>query len=411
LQTEQIVENWLTAEYDYIQPRRGQILKGVILQLAGGEVIVDVGLKRDGLVLERDLRNLDPEDLAQLEPGTEITTRVVYPRDREGRLLLSIYQARFQRDWEQASAYLASGDLWEGEVDGCNKGGLTVAFGSLRGFVPISHLSQRGLRRLPPDEFQARLEAYVGQSLPTKVIEVDPARRRLILSARLGRRALEKQVLQRLLGELSEDQVVRGRVTHLCDFGAFVDIGGAEGLVHVSELAHHIVGHPGEVVHMDEEIDVYVLRLDHKRQRISLSLRRLLPDPWDTVQETYTEGQMVTGMVARVAEFGAFVTLADGITGLAHTSELADPPVANPESILRAGESRLFQILRIDPERRRIGLSLKQADYSPEADEWLTQELSAAEGSALTAELPLDTVGDGAQPVLEAQVFKAPQVL
>jgi small subunit ribosomal protein S1 len=412
LQAEQIiVKGWLTAEYDYTQPRRGQILKGVIVQMDGGEVIVDVGLKRDGLVLERDLRYLDEEDIVQLEPGKEVLTRVVYPRDREGRLVLSVYQARFQRDWEQASAYQASGEIWEGEVSGHNKGGLTIEFGSLRGFVPLSHLSQRGIRQLPPDEHEARMQSYAGRSLPLKVIEVDPARRRLILSERLGRRAMQEQTLERLLSELTEGQVIKGQVTNLCDFGAFVDIGGAEGLVHVSELAYRTVRHPSEVLRAGEEIEVYVLRLDHPRKRISLSIRRLQPDPWDKVQETYTEGQLVEGTVTHLAEFGAFVALEEGVEGLAHISELADPPIANPDAILSPGESRLFRILHIDTQNHRIGLSLKQADYSPEVDEWLAEQpLALGETDDPAAILPPEAVEQAAQiPEAVEQAVQVPE--
>jgi len=372
MSTEHSIVGWLTEPYDYQSPRRGQIRKGKILRLEEGGAIVDVGLKRDGFVPSRDIERLRSEAVTQLEVGQEVMTRIVRPRDREGNLILSLYQARMEKDWKKAQEFLESGQVWEGQVTDSNRGGLLVRFGHIRGFVPASHLWGLDSRHLPPDQRQAKLQAYVKQELVLKVIEVDRDRRRLILSERLARRQLRRQTMERLLDELLEGQVVRGVVTRLVNFGAFVDLGGADGLIHVSELAWRRVRHPKEVVQVGDEVDVYILRLDHERKRISLSLKRLQPSPWDLVDETYTGGQLVSGVVTNVVEFGAFVLLDIGVEGLVHISELADPPPSDPHEVVQRSDELVVRILRVDSLRHRLSLSLKRV--SPQQrGEWLAQ--------------------------------------
>jgi small subunit ribosomal protein S1 len=363
---------WLTKPYDYQSPRRGQIRKGKILRLEEGGAIVDVGLKRDGFVPWQDIERLKDEAVTQLEVGQEVMTRIVRPRDRDGNLILSLYQARMEKDWTKAQEFLESGQVWEGQVSDSNRGGLLVRFGHIRGFVPASHLWGLDGRHLPPDQRQAKLQAYVRQELPLKVIEVDRDRRRLILSERLARRQLRRRTMERLLDELLEGQVARGTVTRLVNFGAFVDLGGADGLIHLSELAWRRVRHPKEVVQVGDEVDVYILRLDHQRKRISLSLKRLQPSPWDLIDETYTQGQLVSGVVTNVVEFGAFVLVDIGVEGLVHVSELADPPPSDPRQVVQRGDELVLRILRVDSFRHRLSLSLKRV--SPQQrGEWLAQ--------------------------------------
>ena len=370
---ERSIEGWLTEPYDYQSPRRGQIRKGLILRLEERGAIVDVGLKRDGFVPQRDIERLGSEAASQLEPGREVVTRIVRPRDRDGNLILSLYQARLERDWTKAQELLESGKVWQGKVTGYNRGGLLVRFGHVRGFVPTSHIWGLDSWHLSPDQRQAKLQNYVGRELPLKVIEVTRDRRRLILSERLARRQQRKQEMERLLNELLEGQVVRGTVTQLVDFGAFVDLGGADGLVHTSELAWRRVRHPGEVVQVGDEIDAYVVRLDRQRKRIGLSLKRLQPDPWHLVDDTYVGGQLVTGVVTSVVKFGAFALLGIGVEGLVHMSELADPPPSDPREVVQRGDELLLRILRIDAFRHRISLSLKSVSPQ-ERGEWLAQQ-------------------------------------
>lgn len=373
MSTEDSIKGWLTEPYDYQSPRRGQTRKGVILRLGEEGAIVDVGLKRDGLVLWRDIERLESEMVAQLQVGQEVMACVVRPRDRDGNLILSLYQARMEMDWTKAQELLENDQVWQGKIINCNRGGVLAEFGHIRGFVPASHLVKLGNRRLPPDRRQTALEAYVGQELSLKVIEIDRSRRRLILSERLARQQLRRQKMEHLLDELLEGQVVQGTVSCLCDFGAFVDLGGADGLIHLSELSWRRVRRPGEVVQVGDKVDVYVLQLDHQRKRIGLSLKRLQPNPWSLIDEMYTVGQLVSGVVTNVVNFGAFVLLDVGVEGLVHVSELADPSPADPHQVVQRGDELVLRILRIDSFHHRLSLSLK--GVSPqERGEWLAQQ-------------------------------------
>ncbi len=405
MSAEEPIEGWLTESYDYERPQRGQIRKGVILKLEEHGAIVDVGLKRDGLVPWRDIERLGREEAAQLAPGQEVVTRVVRPHDRDGNLILSLYQARQEKDWATAEELLESGEIWHGRVVGQNSGGLLVQFGHVRAFVPASHLWALDSRRVPSEQRQAQLKAYMGQELPFKIIEVNRDRRRLILSERLAQQRLRKQNMERLLNELREGQVCQGTVRRLCDFGAFVDVGGAEGLIHVSELAWRRVQHPSEVLKPGDEIEVYVLRLDRKRKRISLSLKRLQPSPWDLVEETYNEGQLVSGSVTNVVDFGAFVVLDIGVEGLVHISEMADPPPANPKEMVKRNDELVLRILSINLPRRRIALSLKRVS-GRQREEWLAlhKPPEAAEADESEDDLPDEAAASPPQayPVEEA---------
>jgi len=373
---EDLEEEWLTEPYDYQRPRRGQIRKGVILQLEEHGAIIDIGLKREGFVPRGDIERLGPEVASQLQPGQAVMARIVRPTDRDGNLILSLYQARLEKDWAAAQELLESGQVWQGQVSGYNRGGLLVTYGHIRAFVPASHLSTLKSQSLPPEQRRALFESCMGQELPLKVIEVDRDSRRLILSERLAKQQLRKQSMERLLHELLEGQTVQGTISRLCDFGAFVDLGGADGLVHLSELAWRRVQHPSEAVQVGDEIEVYILRLDHKRKRISLSLKRLQPSPWELVDETYTEGQLVTGIVTNVVSFGAFVLLDVGVEGLIHVSELADPPPSDPRQVVQPGDELELRILRIDVFRRRISLSLKRV-YAQARQEGPAQQARA----------------------------------
>jgi small subunit ribosomal protein S1 len=372
---EQTVEGWLTTAYDYHRPRRGELRVGEILKVEDHGVTVDVGLKRDGFVPRTDLDRLEEEATNELEPGQEIVARIVKPEDREGNLVLSMYQARQEKDWDRAEQFLDNEKVWRGEVADSNKGGLLVNFGHIRGFVPASHLSTWDGQRLPTNEREAKLAEYLGQELPLKVIEVKRNRRRLILSERLARRQMRGQNMDRMLNELVEGMVVPGKVTRLANFGAFVDLGGAEGLIHISELAWRRIDHPSQVIHVGDEVDAYILRLDHKRKRIGLSLRRLQPNPWTLVDETYSVDQLVSGTVTNVVDFGAFVALPLGIEGLLHISEIADPTPEDPREFVQPGDELVLRILRIDSFRQRMALSLKEVSEE-EREAWLSGQVS-----------------------------------
>lgn len=365
-------EKWLPEAFDYERPRQGELRKGILLELDQTGALVDVGLKHDGIVPREDLQRLEDEALSKLEPGQEITTQVVSPTDQEGALVLSLYHVQAEKDWEKAQAFEESGEIWWGQVIGHNRGGLLVKFGQLQGFVPASLLSNWD-KQWSPAHSQDKLRAYIGQELPLQVIKVNRAAQRLILSERAGRQQLREQQRAELLVTLQPGQICRGVVRHLTHYGAFVDLGGADGLIHISELAWRRVHHPSEVVQVGDEVDVCVVYLDTDRQRISLSLKQLQPNPWISAQMTYSEGQLVAGTVNQVVSFGAFVTLDTGLDGLVHHSELADPPPDDPREFVEPGDRLMMRILKIDAVRQRISLSLKNIDQDAVDDSALTE--------------------------------------
>jgi small subunit ribosomal protein S1 len=367
---EETIEGWLTDSYDYESPRRGQLRDGTILHIGTRGLTVDVGLKQEGFVPRRDVERLDDAVATQLEPGQEVKAYVVNPENRDGELILSLTKAEREQDWVRAEELLESGELWKGEVSGYNKGGITVNLGRLRGFVPGSHLWARDKRRASAKEREEMFREYVGQELQLKVIEVNRSRRRLILSERLAQKLVREQERDRLMRELIEGDVVQGTVTSLRDFGAFVDLGGADGLIHISELAWRQVRHPKDVLQVGDEVQVYVLRLDFERKRIGLSLKRLQPDPWSSVEQELSTSQLVSGTVTGIKDFGAFVALDVGVDGLVHVSELDDPPPEHPGEVVQLGDELVLRVLRIEPSRRRIGLSLKSVS-TQERQDWL----------------------------------------
>jgi len=379
--------------YDYRPPRRGDIRRGVVLSVDSERVVLDLGLKRDGIVSATDLQRLGQDPAAGIEVGDEVPAFILKPENREGNIPVSLYRARREQDWLEAQELLANGEIWEGEVTGYNKGGLIVLFGEVRGFIPVSQID-RFPRRLGSEEKQRRLAEWVGQRLPLKVIEVNRRRRRLIFSERAGRRIWRRKQRQRLLNELCEGDVVRGTVSTLRNFGAFVDLGGADGLAHISELSWGRVRHPREVVQVGDEVDVYVLRLDHERKRIALSLKRLQPDPWTLVDEKYEVGQLVEGVVTNVVRFGAFIEIEAGLEGLLHVSELADIAPRNPRDLVKEGDRLLVRIIRIQSWRRRVGLSLRQVSEA-EWEAWAARSERLAQEKE--AEADEDVEADAAE--------------
>ncbi|HHX45523.1 MAG TPA: S1 RNA-binding domain-containing protein [Chloroflexi bacterium] len=350
----------VAAEYDYVHPVRGDIRKGQILSVSRNEVLVDIGAKTDAVVSSRDLETMDPEELAELAPGKEINVYIVRADDREGSLIVSINLARAYEDWIRAQELLESGDIIHITVSGYNKGGLVGAFGSIQGFIPASQITS--LRpRGRSEQDGSDLAELVGKELPVKVIEVNRRRRRLILSERAAQREWRAAQRERLLSELREGDVRTGTVSNLCDFGAFVDLGGIDGLVHISELAWEHVNHPRDVLEVGQEVSVEVLRVDQERQRIGLSLKRTQPDPWQSIATRYSAGQVIEGVVTHLAKFGAFVELEPGIEGLVHVSELAEGNVEDPAQIVSEGDRLTVLILEVDANQRRISLSLRQA--------------------------------------------------
>jgi small subunit ribosomal protein S1 len=371
------MDEYLTNGYDYQAPRRGDIRTGVVIEVRDQGLVVDIGFKREGLVPVEDLERLDEETRAEIQTGAKVSVFVLRPEDKEGHPVLSIHQARLYEDWLKVEQMMENGELYEGEVAGYNRGGLIVRFGKIRGFVPASQIV--GLpRRLREEQRRQRLEAMIGQKMGLKIIEVDRHRRRLIFSQRRALRAWQELQRERVMAQLTEGETRHGKVTSITNFGAFVDLGGADGLIHVSELSWGRVDNPRQALRVGQEVDVYVLDVDRQRKRIALSLKKLQPDPWTIVDDHYRVGQLVEGRVTRVLDFGAFVELDLGVEGLLHTSEMIGTPELPPTEIVHPGETLLVKIIRIESRRRRLALSARQVRRS-EWERWVAEQQTARE--------------------------------
>jgi len=376
-------------EFNYQRPKRGEIRTGTVVLVGPSEIVVDVGAKREGVVSPQDLERLSPEERAAITVGDEIQIYIVNPEDRDGNTVVSIHLAQIEQDWKKAEEHLESKEIYEGKVIGYNKGGLVVPFGKIRAFVPASQIAGFP-RRLSPNQRIERLSQQVGRELIGQIIEVDRRRKRLILSEQAAQSEWRERKRRQLMDSLVEGQVVHGVVTSLANFGAFVDLGGTDGLIHISELAWHRVRHPREVVQVGDEVDVYILKLDRANSRIGLSLRRLQPDPWSLVDTNYFIDQRVVGKITNITDFGAFAHLEDGVEGLIHISELSDTDVNHPSQVVKRGQEYLLEIIKIEPERQRIGLSLKRVPPEDQAA-WRAEReaasaLDRAESESLSAD-------------------------
>lgn len=342
----------IEGDYDYTLPKRGDICEAVILFVGKDDMIVDLGVKRDGIIPRKDLQSLDEGYRSSLQVGDDIPVRILDTNADGDSLVVSLTQGLAQQDWLRAQELLESGGVCEAEVTDVNSGGVLVSFGRVRGFVPNSHLSSvpPGLRGSSLLEAKSDL---VGNELTLAILEVEQRRRRLILSER----AANRHRRQKLLEELSEGDVCTGTVRNLVDYGAFVDLGGVDGLVHISELDWRHLDHPSDVLSVGHRVDVKVLSVDRDRERIELSRKELLPDPWDEVTGELEVDQLVDGQVTNVVDFGAFVDVGQGVEGLVHISEMPDGE-ASCASLSRKAPVRV-RVLSIDSSRRRLALSLK----------------------------------------------------
>ena len=333
------------------EPQRGELLHGKVISTDAGGLVVDLGLKRDGIVPRTDLERLDETDC--YGRGDEVDVMVTEPRDHDENVVLSIFEARRNQDWVDAGDLLQSGKMWVGKPISDNRGGLIVPFGDLRGFVPASHLVDLP-RGVSVADRRSRLQGMVGVEIGLKIIEVDPLRQRLVFSQREAQGAWRSRERERLLEELHVGQVLTGTVSGLRDFGAFIDLGGTDGLVHVSELTWRRAQHPREVVNVGDKVDVKVIRIETERQRIGLSIKELLPNPWERVGEEVETGQIIPGRVTRIASFGAFVEVLGEVEGLLHTTEI---PQDWSDKIVPGLELQL-KVTNVDVDRQRLGLSL-----------------------------------------------------
>lgn len=346
----------LLEEHESFSPsslRRGEIRNATILEIKEREIIVDLNAKQDGIVRYEDIERLDEQFRQTLRVGDEVPVYILNPRDQDDNLIVSINMGLQRYDWDRARNLLTTEEVDTVRVTGSNRGGILVKWRRLEGFIPSSHLTSINFsndRVMNPNEI-------MGKELIVKVIEVEQDRRRLIFSEREAQKEWRAQQKARLLAELKEGDVVSGTVTGLRDFGAFVNLGGADGLIHVSELAWHRVDHPRDVLKVGDEIDVYVLTLDRETNRIALSRKRLLPDPWEDAAARYHEGQLVEGTVTNVVDFGAFVALDNGLEGLLHLSEMGDGSLKEPFSYVKKSDRLSLRISHLEPEKRRVGFT------------------------------------------------------
>jgi small subunit ribosomal protein S1 len=350
------------------EPAAGEIRTGVVVERRPNEVLVDIGYKSEGVVSGREFERLgDALDLLQV--GAEVPVFVMR-EDKDGNLVLSISRALAEKDWERAEELMRTQDIFECPVDSFNRGGVIVKLGQVRGFVPASQLSSV-IPLQGTEEGDERYAALLGGSLRLKVIDIDRKRNRLILSERLAMREWRRQQKEQLLDSLKEGDSLEGLISSIADFGAFVDLGGADGLIHLSELSWNRVSHPSEVVKVGERVKVQVLSVDTERRRIGLSLRRLTPQPWEVIDTTYEVGQVVRGRITKLVNFGAFARLVDtGIEGLIHISELSERRVTHPKEVVAEGDVYDLRIIRIEGDKRRLGLSLKQAQPVSQEVDW-----------------------------------------
>jgi small subunit ribosomal protein S1 len=346
----QIVPNYDATLHPFTE---GDVVTGHVVRIDNDEVLVDIGYKSEGVIPSGELsirKSVDPSDEVSL--GEEVDALVLTKEDQDGRLILSKKRARFEKAWRRIEGAAESGEPVQGAVIEVVKGGLIIDLG-VRGFLPASLVD---IRRVP------NLDEYMGQTIECKVIELNRSRNNVVLSRRAVLEEQRKEDRERILDRLQPGQVVEGTISNIVDFGAFVDLDGIDGLIHISELSWSHVNHPSEILNIGDTVNVKVLDIDRQRQRISLGLKQTQEDPWQRVVDTYNIGDELEGTVTKVVTFGAFVEILDGVEGLVHISELAQHHVDNPREIIQPGDPVRVRILEIDSDRRRLSLSIKRVE-------------------------------------------------
>ena len=370
--------------------RRGDIVEGMVMRADPDGILVNIGHKAEGIVPPRETRTLGENAYQNIDVGDQIVAFVIRPESGESAAILSIDRAVGERGWKTLEKLLEAAETVEGKILGFNRGGAIVEVEGVQGFVPMSQLvsvprdvfsaNRQDSDEEAPSEGDAEPQAeepqestgpsfddFVGDELKLKVLEVNRPRNRAIFSERQAVRERREAEKAKLIQELQVGEVRTGRVTGVSNFGAFVDLGGADGLVHISEMSWDNIRSPGDLVKVGDEVKVYVLKVDAENRKIALSLRRLEPEPWDTIHERFHVDDVVDGVVTKLTNFGAFARIEGSVEGLIHISELANRRIAHPRDVVQEGDEVKLKILRIEPERRRMGLSLRQAEEDPYA--------------------------------------------
>lgn len=382
-------------------PQAGEIRKGHIASISPSQILVSIGAKSEGLVSGKELEQLSAKEREALEVGQEVYVYVISPEDSNGNVVLSLKRAQEQISWDNVDRHLEENNVIESKIIGFNKGGLIALVEGLRGFIPSSQVS--ALRRMQStgDTPEQRWQKMIGEPISVRVIEVDRERRRLILSEKAASTESRQSIKERVLEELQVGGVYTGRVTSVANFGAFINVNGADGLVHLSEISWDHIEHPREALEVGQEVKVKVINIDREKKRIGLSIRALLEDPWKARLERYSVGQLVEGVITRLTKFGAFARLEGDIEGLIHISEISENRIEHPKEVLKEGDVKTLRVIRIDPEQRRIGLSLRKVDSAAFADKdfkLMTAEFGALEHDEAPEDKPASSAGDVPEP-------------
>ena len=379
-------------------PQPGEIRTGVVASISPTQILVSVGAKSEGVITGRELESIPVDERAALQVGQEILVYVLNAEDDNGNVVLSYTRAQEQKGWAEVEKMLEDSGTYEGKVDGFNKGGIIVPVYGLRGFIPASQLSisrRMGVTGDTPDQRYAKM---IGEPISVRVIEVDRKRRRLILSERAASSETRQSIKERVIESLKEGETYTGKVTSLADFGAFVNVNGADGLVHLSEISWDRVQHPSEVLEVGQEVKVKVINIDREKKRIGLSMRALQSDPWQSKVDKFKVGQLVEGVITRLTKFGAFARLEGDLEGLIHISEISENRIEHPkEAGLHEGDVVTLRVIRIDPDQRRIGLSLRKVDSGAFKD----LDLKQISLDGVSLEMAGDAAAPGEPPVQE----------
>ncbi|MBK9926044.1 MAG: S1 RNA-binding domain-containing protein [Anaerolineales bacterium] len=349
-------------------PQKDEIRKGTIASIGSSQILISIGAKSEGVVSGRELEQLDADERAALQVGQEVYVFVISPEDANGNVVLSLKRAQEQISWDNVDKLLEDSGAIDSKIIGFNKGGLIASVEGLRGFIPSSQISAMRRTQSTGETPEQRWQKMVGQPITVRVIEVDRERRRLILSEKAASSETRQSIKERVLDELQEGEVYTGRVTSIANFGAFINVNGADGLVHLSEISWDHIEHPREALEVGQEVKVKVINVDREKKRIGLSIRVLLDDPWKARLEKYSIGQLVEGVITRLTKFGAFARLEGDIEGLIHISEISENRIEHPKEVLKEGDVKSLRVIRIDPEQHRIGLSLRKVDSAAFAD-------------------------------------------
>lgn len=369
---QEVVDN-----YDVDKPQQGEMIKGTILDIKENSIVLDVGLKRDAIIPGIDLDRVDPEIKDNLSIGDEIFVGILRTPMGDEDLLVSLQRGLTYKTWIIADELAQANEQLELEVVDQNRGGLLVAFENLRGFIPNSHIPaiRRGTNTQLAGEIKSEM---IGKTLPVKVIEVDQKERRLVFSARV----VQKGQRSKRLNEIEIDSVIKSRIVNIVDFGVFVDLDGVDGLVHKSEIDWERIPHPSKIFKVGDEVEVKVIGIDKDAERVSLSRKVLLPNPWLKKVENYKVGDLVEGIVVSVQDYGAFIELTEGLDGLVHVSEIGYANAEDPKAVVKKNDPVLVKIMSIDPARERISLSMRRVPIS-EQMEWIMNLEDVAEGILL----------------------------